>query len=113
LTDQKRHPAKLKSPYKDILDYYSTDDGNTWSNLLPINPFAELVTGLQSSLDIGPYFRGDLSTATTEIHLGNLVALGIPDTTVQISNGYAGASGKTVTIYFESFSGRGLCMTIS
>ena len=68
-------------------------------------------TGIQSGS--GRWCRcPPIANPTTEIHLGNLVVQDIPDPTVQISNGYVGNSGKTVTIYFESFSGRGIRMTI-
>ncbi len=98
--------------YTDIHTYYSTDGGNSWSNILPINPFVVLATSLPSSINVGPYFQGNPPTATTGIHLGNLVVQDMPDPTVQISNGYVGLSGKTMTIYFESFSERGLRITI-
>ena len=98
--------------YTDIHTYYSTDGGNTWSNIPPINPFVVLATSLPSSINVGPYFQGSPSTATTGIHLGNLVVQDIPDPTVQIPNGCVFTSGKTVPIYFESFSERGLRITM-
>ncbi len=100
-------PNQSNSGYADIWTYYSTNGGSTWNTLLPVNPFTVLPTSLPSAYGVGPYFQATPVTATTGIHVGNVVVQDPlpPPPTCQISRAYVGTSGKTIVFFFSTISG--------
>jgi len=88
--------------------YYSYDGINLNGPLNTSNqPYGASLSSLPSAIAVGPYFFGATGTATTGIHVGNIVVQDIPPPppNCQISNAYVTTSGQSVAFLFETISG--------
>ena len=85
--------------------YYSANGGSTWNELLTSQwPGEYYNTTIPSIIAVGPYFNNVVSSATTGIHVGNIVVQDIAPATpnCSISKAYVTTGGQSVAFFFET-----------
>ncbi len=94
--------------YAAIQTYYW--NGTGWSGLFDsIYPLSwgPLISGLPTAIAVGPYLQGATGTATSGIHIGNIIvqdpAPAPPN--CAISNAYVTTGGQSVAFFFNTISG--------
>ena len=91
-----------------IYTYYSTD-GINWSQLTTSasQPIGIYPPELPTEFTVGPYFSGVAGTATTGVHVGNIIVQNISPASpnCQISNAYVTSSGQSAMLFYETIIG--------
>ena len=91
----------------ELYTYYSTD-GINWNNLLTavFPPIGIYPPRYADRLCIGPYFSGAAGTATTGVHIGNIVAQDISPASpnCQISKAYVTSSGQSAMLFYKTIA---------
>ena len=91
-----------------LYTYYSTD-GINWNQLTTSasQPIGIDPTQLPTTFAVGPYFSGVAGSATTGVHVGNIIVQDIAPASpnCQISNAYVTSSGQSAMLFYETISG--------
>lgn len=87
--------------YPNTYLWYSTDNV-TWNLLWSSGPYLPSLTS--QVVAIGPYMQGTAVTATTGVHIGNIIVqdLPLPSPNTIISNAYVASSGESIVLFFET-----------
>ena len=91
-----------------LYTYYSTD-GINWNQLTTSagEPIGIDPTNLPTTFIVGPYFSGTAGSATTGVHVGNIIVQDIAPASpnCQISNAYVTSSGQSAMLFYKTISG--------